>query len=136
MSVEDELTTFVTADSAVATLIANRMYPVVAPAEDQGGTAPYIVYRRLGTARLGTMGGPGSAKVRFRLTCWAVTYDGATALADAVRARLDGQSGAWGGLTVQHCTVEDESDAFEPSPELLDRQFLGRQLDVEIMHAE
>ena len=134
MSIETELVAFLIADSAVAALIERRMFPVFAPHD---ADAPYIVYRRMTTPRLSTMGGPGTAHPTFRLTCWAMTYAGAIDLGNAVRGALDGQKGPlWGDIQVQSVSLENESDAFTPSVELEEEQMLGRQLDFEIWHSE
>lgn len=143
MTIEAALQNFVSTDPDTLALIYHQtedhtpqehMFPEFATAK---AVAPYIVYRRSATDRLRAMAGPvGHAQATFILACWATTYDGAMALAEKVRIRLDGAKGTWNGIVVEHCHVLNESDAFEPSPELLDKQYYGRQLTVEIQHNE
>lgn len=136
MSIEGDMTTFVCADAAVNAVTADRMYPVFAP---HNATVPYIVYRRASTDRLKThTGAIGRSRTMFILTCWAKKYDIAMDLAAKVRTRLDatGKGDVWTISVIGSCFVTGESDAFEPSPELLEKQFYGRELTVEISHTE
>lgn len=60
----------------------------------QGETRPQVVYTRTGGIGDHTMEGPISlAEVRFQFDAWAKDIDTATALADALKYRLDGYSG-------------------------------------------
>ena len=133
MRIEAELVKFLKADEAVKALVADRVYPVMAP-EDVD--APYIVYRRMGTARAETMAGAGTPDPRFRLKCWANDYEQAIQLADAVRARMDGKPGDWGDIHVQRVKLEDESDVFDVFEWDADDGAFGRQLDFTITHNE
>ena len=133
MSIEAEMVKFLKADATVKGLVADRLYPVLAPEDAE---APYIVYRRMGTPREETMRGPGTPDPRFRLTCWAGDYEQAIDLADAVRARMDGQPGHWGDIHVQRVKLEDESDVFDLYEFDMHADGFGRQLDFTITHSE
>jgi len=134
MSIEADLTTFVCAGTSINAVIADRMYPVFSKKDT---TAPYIVYRRLSTDRLHTHSGTElRATVRFLLTCWAETFDAAIALGNLVRSRVDGVKSTWTSSTVHRCFLVDESDNFEPSPELLEKQYYGRDLTIELNFTE
>lgn len=134
MELEEALQAYVVADESISAVIASRMYPVFAP---ESAASPYLVYRVLSTQREYTMSGPtGTAQPTIKITCWADTYPAAKALARLVRSRLDGYRGTMGGISVRRIFLNDESDAFEPSPELLQRQMFGRELDFEIEHHE
>lgn len=133
MSIEAEMVKFLKADATVKGLVAERVYPVLAPDD---ADAPYIVYRRMGTPRAETMQGAGTPDPRFRFKCWASNYEQAIVLADAVRARMDGQRGEWGGIHVQRVKLEDESDVFDAFEWDADDGAFGRQLDFTITHDE
>ena len=134
MSIEGDLTTFVTANAAVKAVITDRMYPVFSKKDPN---APYIVYRRLNTDRLRSHGGTElRATVRIMMTCWAETFDAAISLANKVRTCVDGVKGTWTSSVVHRCFLVDESDNFEPSVELLEKQFYGRDLTIELNFTE
>lgn len=143
MNIETSLQHFVLTDTDISALLLHdneagteqeHMFPVFASAKAR---APYIVYRCSSTVRLRTMSAPtGHAQPTFILTCWTDSYDASIELAAKVRTRLDGEKGVWSGVTIEHCNVTDETDAFNPSPELLEKQFFGRELTVEIQHKE
>ena len=110
------------------------MFPVFAT---EKAVPPYIIYRRVITDRARRHSGvSGESQVTFTVTCWATTYDGSMDLSNKVRAVLDGVNGTWGSMRIGHCHITNESDVFEPSPELMERQFYGRQLTVDIQHTE
>lgn len=94
MTVEEALYTHLTDDAGVAALVSARVYPLVAP---QDVARPYLVYQRISTPRVRSHSGPsGLAHPRFQITAVASTYGSARSLANAVRAALDGYSGAMG----------------------------------------
>ncbi len=131
-NIEEALRAFLAAGTAVDALVDGRIYPVIGPDKP---VTPYIVYRRMGTDRMGSSTDRGPAKATFRITCWSATYDQALALAKAVRERLANESSSWDGLTIQHSLFRGEQDAFDDSVELIEHRFLGRELDFEIMAA-
>ena len=134
MSIEGDMTTFVTADVAVNAVIANRMYPVFSRADPK---QPYIVYRRINTERLPShTRSELRARVQFIVTCWALSFDAAIDLCNKVRSRVDGVKGLWTASTVHSSFVRNETDNFEPSVELLEKQFYGRDLTLEISFTE
>lgn len=135
MSIEGDMTTFVTADTDVHAIIANRMYPVFA---NHDTVVPYITYRRVNTERLGSHSGAAGNCVRttFLLSCWAQTYDGAIDLSKKVRIRMDYVKGTWTTSIVKSCIVRNEADNFVPSPELIEKQYYARDITVEISHNE
>ena len=135
MSIEADLVTYVLADAAIAAKIVNRILPVFADHDPKG---PYITYRRLSTDRDHTHSGPVLIPtIRFLLTSWDNKFDDAISLSDLVRKRLEaGGAQAWGSSAVKLSRVIDESDNFEPSPELLEKQYFGRDLTLEIRITE
>lgn len=112
MTLEAELRTYTLAGVAVAALVGARMHARKLP---QTPTLPAIVYQRVDTRRLHDMAGPdGLPRPRMQVTCWATSPAGAYDLAAAVRARLDGYKGAWGGLTIGSCLCVAERDLDDP----------------------
>ena len=129
-AVEQIIYSVLTSDADVAALVGDRVYPVVRP----GDTAvPAIAYQLIDNVRHhGCGGASGWAESRWQLNCWAATFDGAIALAEAAIKALDG----WSGARVDHIFVVDEGDlpAVEPANEQL--TFYGRRLDVQIHYNE
>jgi hypothetical protein len=108
------------------------VYPVLAPAD---AAAPYITYRLLRSPRdytLGGLSGPGQSV--YRLTIWSSGYLAARNLAAAIAAAAAAfapeDAGSWSAITGM--AMLDEADEFEPLPELVERQFYGRWLDLQI----
>lgn len=89
------------AGTAVAALVGTRIYPILAP---QGAARPYVVFARQETENLADLSGRGTHDVaQVAVMCFADEAETATALARAVRDRLDG----WGEAadTVQSCRL-------------------------------
>lgn len=112
MTLEAELRTYTLAGAGVAALVGTRMHARMLP---QTPTLPALVYQRVDTRREHDMAGPdGLPRPRIQLTCWATTPAGAYDLAAAVRARLDGYSGAWGTVAIGSCLCVAERDLNDP----------------------
>lgn len=109
--IEEGLLTFVKADATVGGLISDRMYGVKLP---QQPTLPAIVFFRVSGERIfDTDGETGLADGRFQFDCWDDNLRGARELAEAVRKRLSGYSGAAGGETVQGAFLENDQDLYD-----------------------
>ena len=112
MTLEAELRTYTLAGAAVGALVGTRMHARRLP---QTPTLPAITYQRIDTRREHDLAGPdGLPRPRMQITCWAETPAGAYALAEAVRERLDGFAGTWGGLTIGSCLCVGERDLDDP----------------------
>ena len=116
MSVKDirpALRAFLLADAGIAAMVgAERIYPLVLP---QGVTQPSIVYSRItGFGDHHMQGASGLTRPRLQIDAWAAAADDATDLADLVKARLDGFSGA---LTAGAETVEVQGVFFDSERE-------------------
>ena len=86
------------ADPAVVLLADERIFTLLAP---QGERRPCIVFTRVSELEGATLAGPdGLVETRVQLDCWAETPDEASALAEAVRARVQGLAGVFGGVTL------------------------------------
>ena len=99
------------ADPAVASIIAGRVYPVIAPAS---AGLPFATWRRAAVTREQTLGGPlGMSTVSLAVDMYAETYEAVRELADACRACLNGFTGAVGNsYTVSLVSLVNESDGF------------------------
>lgn len=98
MSAEAALYAKLSAAASVTALCGTRIYPVVAPQE---AAAPFVVYRVLEQRGHGNVGGvPDAWVTRFELAAVADGYGEAAALAEALRAATDRQTGTWGTVPV------------------------------------
>ena len=97
-------------DPAVALVIGDRVYPVLAPAT---AAIPFVTWRRQSVQRQQTLSGPmGMPTVVLAIDCYALTYASVRDLADKIRRVLDG----WGqnklGSDIRHVSLDTESDGF------------------------
>lgn len=101
----------IAADPAVAALLGERIWPVIAP---QSASLPFATWRRTGVQRSQTLSGPmGMATVLLAVDVFSATYEEARDIADRVRSVLDG----WGGavseyVSVRNVSLDSESDGF------------------------
>ena len=101
----------IAADPAVAALLGERIWPVIAP---QSASLPFATWRRTGVQRSQTLSGPmGMATVVLAVDVFSTTYEEARDIADRVRSVLDG----WGGqvadyVSVRNVSLDSESDGF------------------------
>lgn len=108
MAFKDDLFALLAADAALAGLVGERIYPVIAP---QGTVAACVTWGRNDGDALATLSGAGVSRqfVSVYLHCWAEEYDVAAAIADAVRAAIQAGSAKIKG------TTRPPIDDFEPS---------------------
>lgn len=97
--------------SAISTLVSSRVYPSLLP---QSPTLPALTYGQVSAVRVRDLTGPaGKSRHRISISCWASTYAGARALADAVRQSIDGFQGWWRDTFVGSVTLDNEFDLHE-----------------------
>ena len=96
---------------AVAAIVGDRVFPVIAPASS---AIPFITWRRSAVQREMTLQGPlGMPTVTLALDIYAETYEAVRELADRCRATLDGWGGALGNwISVRNVSLLNESDGF------------------------
>jgi hypothetical protein len=96
---------------AVAEIVGDRVYPVIAPAS---AAIPFITWRRQAVQRESTLAGPaGVATVTLAVDMYATTYEGVRELADRCRVVLDGFGGSLGNwISVRNVSLLSESDGF------------------------
>jgi len=96
---EEALIAVLLADTALAALVGNSVFPVARP---QGSTLPAIVLHRIGSAPLNADDGEvGLENARMQIDCWARTYTEAKHTAHAVMLRLSGFEGGAHGTVLQ-----------------------------------
>lgn len=96
---------------AVAAIVGDRVFPVIAPASS---AIPFITWRRSAVQREMTLQGPmGLPTVTLAIDIYAETYEAVRQLADHCRATLDGWGGSLGNwISVRNVTLLNESDGF------------------------
>lgn len=112
--------------TAVAALVASRIYPQIA---QQGAQRPYIVYQVISTDRpRHLLATSGLVSNRIQIDSYGVDYMGAKLLADKVRLSLDG---------LKHRTIGSDGYtafvygvALDSERDELDEPFDGDQLGV------
>jgi hypothetical protein len=111
------LRAFLLADSGISAAIGGqRIFPVTLP---QGENRPSVVYTRIsGVGDHHMQGASGLARPRYQIDAYAQLADDANALADLVKARLDGYRGPMGAVTVQGAFFETERDDYQPDAKL------------------
>ena len=121
------------ADATVLALVSTRIYPLAVP---QTGSFPAITYQRISGSHVRSHSGPSGLSVaRYQLTCWASTYAGAKALAEAVREAMDAVSGTWNSIAVGASFLDSDGDTEQLTP-ASDTRTYGVRQDYEIHYAE
>ncbi len=119
MTIEQAILTALLADAGLIAVVGERIYPVLAP---QDVVKPYIVFSKISAPRDHTHdGGSGLVNARFQFSCFATTYQVAKQVAGLIQAVLQGYSGTLGGaggVVVNGCFYEDETDLYEPDSAL------------------
>lgn len=86
------LRALILSDGTVSGMVGQRIYPLMAK---QGETRPMVVYQKTSSIPEHTLDGPVDlATARYQIDGWAKDIDTAVQLADAVKFKLDGYSGA------------------------------------------
>jgi len=55
---------------------------------------------------------------RFQIDAWAETQSSSKAITEAVRAALNGRTGATGGVTIRAALANEESPSYDPETKL------------------
>ena len=100
-----------TSQTAVSSIVSNRVYPIIAP---QGTPLPLIMYQRTGVERPQSLSGNvGNPVVTLQLTSYGTSYIDVKRLARAVRMAVDGWTGTTASVTIQRTTLASEADGME-----------------------
>lgn len=110
MSLDADLFSFVTAQTAVSALIGTRLYPGHAP---QNPTYPLATYHRVSGTRVSSLGGDsGLADPRFQFSAQSPSYATARSVAEAMRAALSGYQGLMGATDVRASAASSDIDIY------------------------
>ena len=118
------LRAFLLADSAIAAIVVDRVYPINL---DQGIKHTSIVYSRQSGLPDHWMQGPsGLTRPRYQIDCWSMATAEASALADLVKERLDGYRGPMpygtnspqNSVEVQAVFFADEREGYDTDSKL------------------
>jgi hypothetical protein len=113
MQIETALITYLRAQSALMTLVGNRINFIRALQSWQG-TNPYIVFQKIDRPGLHSQDGSDNvAYPRFQFSIFADTYGKIKPIALALKTALDGYKGTMGGtggVVVQGAFYENETD--------------------------
>lgn len=86
MTIEAEIFTRLSTETAFDDLVAGRVYPLQAP---QGVAAPFVVYRQIDAVRESGMGADSDVVAcRIQLDAFAATYDDVKEVATELRKAL------------------------------------------------
>jgi hypothetical protein len=121
-----------TSDPAVSAIIAGRVFPHMAT-----GTYPAVVYAE-DTAEYPRhyTGSDGYTRTTAEIGCLARSYGAAIDLAAAVRAALDNKAGTWGGIDVQGCFLQDETDDIIRDPNVAENRYYLRQQSYLVVYRQ
>jgi len=103
-----------------ASLVSDRVYGMMIP---QSAALPCITVQRVSTPRISTMDSSGAIgdliSPRFQIDAWATTQASTKAIADLVRAGLNGHTGITGaGVTIRAALASEESPSYDPETKL------------------
>jgi hypothetical protein len=97
-----------TQDEAVSAL-TTKVFPVVA----DEARLPYIVYRRSPFEQTPLKSTHNADTVGIEVLCFTEQYTQGVALAEAVRAALDGKQAESDGLVMRSCYLTDSEEAWQ-----------------------
>jgi hypothetical protein len=124
----------------VAAIVATRVYPDAPP---QSATHPCVTAFKVSCVRWSTLSGPdGVAVARVQVGCRAWDKAGSKALAEAVRAQLNGYPLKRGdvnivaGIYVRYVDLVDERDVYHRPVNDDDKPVFETQLDFRCWYRE
>ena len=144
MSLETAFRQHLADSTPLTALVSTRIVPLRGSTKE---AAPYIVYQVISRVSVhhatnpdGTTGASGLAQTRVQVRSVADTTLDATALANAVRNRIQGYRGVLGSganqLRCEYCTMENEFDDEPFQLEGSERYVYSRIQDFSIWHPE
>jgi Protein of unknown function (DUF3168) len=88
---EQNIASVLTAQAAITSLAATRVYPIVLPTDPD---LPALTYQIVGGSSNPTLSSAGMQKIRLQIDCWGDSYGDAVTLRDAVATSLSGYQDA------------------------------------------
>lgn len=116
MILEESLFAFLAGDTAVAALVGDRIYGMIAP---QKAKLPRIVYSRIAVTRSQTFCATDrKARAVMQVDAYDLSYRGAKVLAKTIRQTLTDFNGDMAGTPVSTIAMDSEVDLDDPDPGL------------------
>lgn len=127
--IDADLRSWVLARPEIAGKIGTRCYPMRLP---QDAILPALTYQTIaGSESITHSGGANLGRKRIQFDCWAVRYEDALALADAIRGAFSGVLTPMGGTVSVAGRIINDMDVPEPEPALW-----RRMIEVGLWHTE
>lgn len=115
MNVENAIRDYLLADATIGGLIGSRVYPEALP---QSPVYPAITMIMQDVYELWTWDGPSKSSVlELQLDAWALSFDGAKALRDAITARINGFAGLIDAWQIHQVKAVSSFNTFESGVE-------------------
>ena len=129
MVIEEALIAYLLTQSGLTALISNRAYPLKLP---QNPTLPAIVYQKIDAPRLQGFSADYGVMTRIQITSWALTYTGASAVQEQIRAAVQNcMNQTMSGILVKNIEFDEGPDSYED-----DTERYGKIVDLIIWHTE
>ena len=122
MSLNTALVSYLQADTALAALIVDRIYPEFDSPEDH--LYPLAVYKLDVTPLMANDGPIGLETATLTIAAIAPTYAQAKDVGSALQTALDGKRGTWSGVVVQGAFLNDDGVTDDVVTEPTTRQIL------------
>jgi hypothetical protein len=132
MVIESALSTYLLAQSGLTALISNRIHSLKLP---QKPVLPAVVLQKIDAPRLNGFSADYGVMTRIQITSWALTYSGASAVQEQIRAvtqnYMNQTMGGAGGVDVKNIEFDEGPDSYED-----DTGRYGKIIDLLIWHLE
>lgn len=114
-TLDEGIIAYMKATAGITALVSTRIYPLVLP---EKATLPALVVTRISTPRIvshDTSGATGDLiSPRYQFDAWGASQAATKAIADALRAALNGKKGVAGGVTLRAALADDEAPEYDP----------------------
>lgn len=120
MSIEANLTTFLLADTTIAALVSNRIYPERLPetTTEANTILPFVIYTLVSENDMQTHDNHNWYSARIQIDAWANSYKSAHDTAAAIHSALQGYRGSWGENTIGGVFRKRKNDLAAPDVKL------------------
>jgi len=128
-------------DTAVAAIVGDRIYPLVAPQRKAlaypNVPKTYVTYERTGGTRNMPLNGVNGFVVAvYRIMGFAYNYELAKTLGESIRLKLDGYRGSAGGHPIQRIWCDNDIDGYEYETDATETAVFQVVQDYRIAYAE
>ena len=132
MVIEEALMTYLLTQSGLTALVSNRIYFLKLP---QTPKLPAVVIQKIDSPKLHGFSADYGAMTRIQVTSWALSYSGASAIQEQIRAStqnyMNQTMGGAGGVPVKNIEFDEGPDSYED-----DTGRYGKIVDLLIWHTE